>query len=121
MILTAALIVHVTLLVRMMHGDSLHIVLLAGTNDLSHRQTQPINLIDNLIESLDELKKFTNVNLNEMWHRMNPKTMKVGHSPSVKLTKPGDDLDGCVNRACNFVSKNAAWGFLAYCFISWYK
>ena len=63
MILTAALIVHVTLLVRMLHGDSLHIVLLASTNDLrlSRRQTQPINLIDNLIESLDEHKKFTNV------------------------------------------------------------
>ena len=42
-------------------GDSLHIVLLAATNDLSRRKTQPINLMDNLIESLDELKKFTNV------------------------------------------------------------
>ena len=42
-------------------GDLLHIVLLAGTNDLSRRKTQPINLMDNLIESLDELKKFTNV------------------------------------------------------------
>ena len=42
-------------------GDSLHIVLLAGTNDLSRRKTQPINLMDNLIESLDELEKFTNV------------------------------------------------------------
>ena len=47
---------HVALL-----GDSLHIVLLAGTNDLSRRKTQSINLMDNLIESLDELKKFTNV------------------------------------------------------------
>ena len=27
----------------------------------SRRQIQPINLIDNLIEALDELKKFTNV------------------------------------------------------------
>ena len=36
--------------------DSFHIFLLAGTNDLSRRQTQPINLIDNLIESLDEVK-----------------------------------------------------------------
>ena len=42
-------------------GDSLHIVLLAGTNDLSRCKTQPINLMDNLIESLDELEKFTNV------------------------------------------------------------
>ena len=42
-------------------GDLLHIVLLAGTNDLSHRKTQPMYLMDNLIESLDELKKFTNV------------------------------------------------------------
>ena len=42
-------------------GDSLDIVLLAGTNDLSRRKHQPINLMDNLIESLDELKKFTNV------------------------------------------------------------
>ena len=43
--------------------DLLHVVLLAGTNDLrlSRRQTQPINLIDNPIESLDEFKKFTNV------------------------------------------------------------
>ena len=41
----------------------MHIVLLAATNDLtlSRHQTQPINLIDNLIESLDEFKKFTNV------------------------------------------------------------
>ena len=38
-----------------------NIVLLAGTNDFSRRKTQPINLMDNLIESLDELKKFTNV------------------------------------------------------------
>ena len=38
-------------------GDWLHIVLL----DLSRRKTQPIYLMDNLIESTDELKKFTNV------------------------------------------------------------
>ena len=42
--------------------------------------------------------------------------LHVGNTPSVKLTKPGDDLDGCVNRARNFVSKNAAWGFVAYWF-----
>ena len=47
-------------------------------------------------------------------HRMNPKKMKVGNIPSVKLTKPGDDLDRCINRARDFVSKNA----VAYCFMS---
>ena len=39
----------------------LHIPLLAATNDHSHHQTQPINLIDNVTESLDELKNFANV------------------------------------------------------------
>ena len=29
---------------------------------------------------------------------MNPKKMKVGNIPAVKLTKPGDDIDRCVIR-----------------------
>ena len=42
-----------------------------------------------------------------MFFRMNPKNVKVGNIPAIKLTKPGDDLDGCLNSAPNFVSKNA--------------
>ena len=42
---------------------------------------------------------------------MNPEKMKVGNVPSIKLTKPGDNLAGCLNRARSFVSKNAGDSF----------
>ena len=38
-----------------------NIVLLAGTNDLSRRQTTPHELLDELIDSVNELQKFTNI------------------------------------------------------------
>ena len=38
-----------------------NVVLLAGTNDLSRRQTTPRKLLDELIDSINELKKFENI------------------------------------------------------------
>ena len=38
-----------------------NIVLLAGTNNLSRRQTTPRKLLDELIDSINELKKFENI------------------------------------------------------------
>ena len=38
-----------------------NIVLLAGTNDLSRRQTTPHKLLDELIDSVNELQKFGNI------------------------------------------------------------
>ena len=38
-----------------------NVVLLAGTNDLSRRQTTPRKLFDELIDSINELKKFENI------------------------------------------------------------
>ena len=39
-------------------------------------------------------------------NRMSLKRMNVGNYRSVKLTKPGDSLDGTVNRVCNHLSKH---------------
>ena len=38
-----------------------NVVLLVGTNDLSRRQTTPRKLLDELIDSINELKKFENI------------------------------------------------------------
>ena len=38
-----------------------NVVLLAGTNDLSRRQTTPHKLLDELIDSVNELQKFKNI------------------------------------------------------------
>ena len=38
-----------------------NVVLLAGTNDLDRRQTTPRKLLDELIDSINELKKFENI------------------------------------------------------------
>ena len=41
-----------------------------------------------------------------LFNRMSIKRMNVGNCRSVKLTKPGDSLDGSVNRVCNHLSKH---------------
>ena len=38
-----------------------NVVLLAGTNDLSRRQTTPLKLLDELLNSVKELQKFKNI------------------------------------------------------------
>ena len=38
-----------------------NVVLLAGTNDLSRRQTTPHKRLDELIDSVNELQKFENI------------------------------------------------------------
>ena len=38
-----------------------NVVLLAGTSDLSRRQTTPCKLLDELIDSINELEKFENI------------------------------------------------------------
>ena len=39
-------------------------------------------------------------------HRMNTKKMNVGNIPGIKLTKPGDTLEGSVCRARDYLSKH---------------
>ena len=41
-------------------------------------------------------------------NRMSIKRMNVGNHHSVKLTKPGDNLDGTVNRVRNHLSKHCS-------------
>ena len=50
-----------------------NVVMLAGTNDISRRQTTPRKLLDELIDSINELQKFENIKtlfLCELHHRL---------------------------------------------------